>query len=101
MYRPGATMGDRKDDKFVKNFREAKKHGYIVGAYHYYDPNQNSTLQTENYIKTIKLKRGDFIPIVDLERFSSVQSFEKLKQGLQNCLNILEKKYNHLVCIKF
>ncbi len=89
-----ATMGgDRKDSKFQDNFKKARKAGFIVGAYHYYDPNENSTIQAENYLESIKLEKGDFVPILDIERLSKIQSNEKLKKGITNWLNIVEKKY--------
>jgi lysozyme len=90
-----STMGDdRTDDKFNQRFKEAKAAGFIVGAYHYYDPNENSVKQAYNYLSAIKLKKGDFIPIVDLERLSRIQSTDKLKKGLKNWLDIVEKHYH-------
>jgi len=89
-----ATMGaDRKDEKFEQNITGAKSVNYIVGAYHYYDPNEPSAKQAKNYLETIDLQKGDFIPIVDIERLSNCQSTERLKKGLKNWLNIVEKKY--------
>lgn len=88
------TMGDDRDDeKFDKRFQEAKSAGFKVGTYHYYDPNENSTKQAHNYLSAIKLRKGDLIPIVDLERLSRIQSTEKLKMGLKNFLDIVEKHY--------
>lgn len=89
-----ATMGDdRKDDRFVHRMNELRKEGFIVGAYHYYDPNESSTKQAQNYLSRVKLRKGDFVPIVDLERLSSIQSTKKLKDGLRNWLNIVGKAY--------
>lgn len=88
-----ATMGsDREDKTFQKNFYSAKKY-FIVGAYHYYDPNENSTLQAENYLRKVKLQPGDFIPILDIERLSSIQSKTKLIEGVKNWMIIVEKEY--------
>ena len=89
-----ATMGDdRKDDKFQRRIKEVREAGFITGAYHYYDPNENSTKQAENYLSRVKLQKGDFIPIVDLEKLSKIQSTKELRQGLKNWLDIVEKKY--------
>ncbi len=89
-----STMGDdRRDGKYYTNLAGARKQGFIVGAYHYYDPNENSTLQANNYLNTVKLKKGDIIPIVDLERLSSIQNQKKLKTGLKKWLKIVEKRY--------
>lgn len=89
-----ATMGsNRQDEMFAKDFREARKYGFLIGVYHYYDPNQNSRKQAENYIRYVHLRKGNFIPIVDLEHISHVQSISRLRLGLHRFLNILEKKY--------
>ena len=89
-----STMGDdRKDKKFQKNWENAREKGFVVGAYHYYDPNENSTLQAENYISTVNLVSGDIIPVLDIEKLSRVQSMDKLRIGLKNWLTIVEEHY--------
>lgn len=89
-----STMGDnRRDGKYYTNLAGARRQGFIVGAYHYYDPNENSVLQANNYLNTVKLKKDDIIPIVDLERLSRVQNKKNLKAGLKNWLKIVEKRY--------
>lgn len=89
-----ATMGkNRKDAKFQYNWNEAKKKGFIVGAYHYYDPNENSLRQAKNYLNSIRLQPGDFIPVVDIERLSRIQSKKRLRLGLQRWLNAVEARY--------
>ncbi len=89
-----STMGkNRKDKKFQKNWRSAKEKGFIVGAYHYYDPNENSVAQAENYLKSTPLKSGDFIPVVDIESLGKKQSKERLLLGLKRWLDIVEKHY--------
>jgi len=85
--------GNRVDKKFKENFAEAKKHGFIVGAYHYYDPNENSHLQARNFIKQVSLQKGDIYPVLDIEKISKIQSMDKLRQGLKNWLIIIEKHY--------
>lgn len=89
-----STMGDdRKDKKFQENWDAAKKEGFIVGAYHYYDPNENSNKQAQNYIKTVDVKKGDIIPILDIEIPSKIQSMKKLRAGLKNWLDVAETHY--------
>lgn len=89
-----STMGDdRKDENFQKNWSEAKDYGFIVGTYHYYDPDENSSKQAQNYIETVKLSKGDIIPILDIEKISEVQSMNQLRIGLKNWLDIVEEHY--------
>lgn len=88
-----STVGTDVDTRYKKNYKEAKKQGFIVGSYHYYRPNENSTLQFENFKKTVKLERGDIIPVVDIEVASTVQSMESLKVGVRNFVTLIEKEY--------
>ena len=89
-----ATMGTkRKDNYFTHNWKAALKQGIIRGAYHYYRPNENSTKQANNYIKRVKLRKGDLPPILDIESLSRKQSVRSLQIGLKNWLNIIEKHY--------
>jgi len=64
-----STMGiNGKDKQFLYNWRKAKDFGYIRGAYHYYRPNENPESQFLNYKKMVRLSKGDFIPILDVEQ---------------------------------
>ncbi len=89
-----ATAGkDYYDIKFAKNWKDIEDHKLIKGAYHYYRPNENSTEQANFFTKHVKLNYGDLPPILDIEKYSRVQSLNKLKTGLLNWLNIVEKHY--------
>lgn len=89
-----ATMGTKRKDKYFKyNWSEAKKHTIKVGAYHYYRPNENSTKQASNFIKNVKLEKGDLPPVLDIEKLPTKQSLKSLKIGLINWLTIIEKHY--------
>ena len=80
------------DPKFRYNWENAKKHNYIRGAYHFYSPNSNSTEQFENYKSTVKIKKGDFIPILDIEKESKLGR-ENLREGVLNWLKLAEQEY--------
>lgn len=88
-----ATMGDNKDKLFENYWREVSKLPVKKGAYHYYRPNENSTKQAENYIQNVTLNPGDFPPILDIERHSTIQSRERLRDGIRNWLQIIETHY--------
>ena len=88
-----ATMGGSRKDKFFRaNFDSAKKY-FIVGAYHYYDPNEHSSLQAKNFISTVKLDSGNLRPVLDIERLSTNQSISSLRVSLKNWLKLVEKHY--------
>lgn len=84
---------DHKDRKFDYNWSKLKKYNVMRGAYHYYRPNENSTEQAELFTKTVVLEKGDIAPILDIEKYSNVQSVSSLKNGLVNWLNIVEEYY--------
>ncbi len=88
-----ATMGDDQDNLFASNWSAIDTMNLAKGAYHYYRPNQNSTKQAENFIRQVKLEKGDFRPILDIEKQSSIQSKERLREGLRNWLRIVENHY--------
>ncbi|REG98297.1 glycoside hydrolase family 25 protein [Flavobacterium aquicola] len=89
-----ATVGkDRPDRQFKRNWLGAKENKMIRGAYHYYRPNENSLEQAELFIKTVKLKKGDLPPVLDIEKLPKEQSIERLKIGLKRWLKAVELHY--------
>lgn len=89
-----ATAGtDKVDSQFKENWKQAKYHHFIRGAYHYYRPNENSLEQAENFIKTVTLQKGDFPPVLDIEKFPKNQSLDNLKIGLKRFLKKIDGHY--------
>jgi len=89
-----ATAGnDREDERFKENWLGAKKRKMIRGAYHYYRPNENSLEQAKLFIKTVRLKKGDLPPVLDIEKLPKGQSLDSLKIGLRRWLNAVEAHY--------
>ncbi len=89
-----ATAGKDKTDSYFKtNWKEAGNKGFMRGAYHYYRPNENSLKQADNFIKAVKLNKGDLPPVLDIEKIPSKQSMDSLKTGLKRWLDKVEKHY--------
>lgn len=89
-----ATMGKNSvDRRFKENWYSVKDSSIVMGAYHYYRPNENSTKQANNFIANVSLNNGDIIPILDIEQQSSIQSISRLRKGLLNWLKIIEEHY--------
>jgi GH25 family lysozyme M1 (1,4-beta-N-acetylmuramidase) len=91
-------------DKEISNTRELlnthndtcsnNKDKITIGAYHYYNPNINSTKQFEVFAKQVPLlSKWDFPPVLDIERLPTEQNMNNLKKWLKNRLNLAEKKY--------
>jgi lysozyme len=89
-----ATAGmDRPDRQFEENWEGVKKKKIIRGAYHYYRPDENSLEQAELFIATVKLKKGDLPPVLDIEKRPKGQSISNLKKGLRSWLTAVEAHY--------
>jgi lysozyme len=89
-----ATAGnDREDAQFDENWLGAKKRKMIRGAYHYYRPNENSLEQAKLFIKTVRLRKGDLPPVLDIEKLPKGQSLDSLKIGLRRWLKAVEAHY--------
>ena len=89
-----ATAGsDKEDNQFDENWIGAKKQDLIRGAYHYYRPNENSLEQAENFIKTVRLKKGDLPPVLDIEQLPNEQCVDSLIKGLHRWLDKVDAHY--------
>ena len=88
-----ATEGcSHKDAKFNKNWKAAKKHGFIRGAYHFFSAESPGEEQAKRFIKNVKLEPGDLPPVVDVEqdKKNNVASYRK---NLAAFINAIEKHY--------
>ena len=55
--------GDHNDTTFEANFANARNHGFIRGAYHFYIPGTDALKQADFFIRTVKLDTGDLPPV--------------------------------------
>ncbi|TWP30965.1 glycoside hydrolase family 25 protein [Apibacter muscae] len=89
-----ATQGIyKKDNFFDSNWNNLKAKKFIKGAYHYYNPDQNSSEQAKNFIKAVHLEKGDLPPVLDIEELPKNQSIDLLKKGIMNWLRLVENEY--------
>ena len=89
-----ATIGnDGLDTRFKENWNAAQQQKFTCGAYHYYRPNENSILQAKLFVKNVRLHKGDFPPILDIEKLPEEQSIDSLKVGLKRWLQFVENHY--------
>ena len=78
------------DPDYIDNIEKARKAGFVCGVYHFYDPSTSPQKQAQHYINTVNLKKGDFVPVVDVERAGRSQD---LRRDLLVYLKELEKHY--------
>ena len=87
-----ATEGrDHKDKRFDRNWREAKKHGFIRGAYHYFTTASSGDAQASMFIKNVKLTKGDLPPMIDIEE--TPKNKEAFITELKKFISRLEEHY--------
>ncbi len=88
-----ATEGvDHKDEMFERNWKLLHENKITHGAYLYFIPLNSGVLQAINFINTVKLKKGDLPPAIDIEQTSGL-SEKELKFNLKECLQTLESHY--------
>lgn len=63
-----ATEGyNYKDKRFNSNWKRAKEHGFVRGAYHYFTEKSSGDAQAAMFIKNVELESGDLPPMIDIE----------------------------------
>lgn len=79
------------DPYFQRNWREAPKVGIICGAYHYFKPSKSGKWQAKFFLQTVKIEKGDFPPVVDIEELNGTDP-NKMRQGLKEFLNHIQNR---------
>ena len=88
-----ATESDNWSDKnFFRNWKEAKNHNIVRGAYHFFDPNESAEKQMNNFFNKVNLEKGDLPPMLDVEQESRISTSEYRSKVLK-CLKLLEHHY--------
>lgn len=67
VYVKASEGSDFKDKKFEENFENARKHGFMRGAYHYFSTTSSGVSQANLFISMVKLQPGDLPPVLDIE----------------------------------
>ena len=83
--------GDYPDDRFVANFDSARVHGFVRGAYHFYNPKTDANKQADFFISSVKLEPGDLPPVLDIEKKG--KDIKKLQADLKVWLRRVEAHY--------
>lgn len=88
-----ATEGNSfKDKKFKYNWRKSKAAGFLRGAYHYFSPHKKGEDQAKHYINNVKLNKGDFPPVIDVEDIGNISS-KTLMKGVMKFAKKVEAHY--------
>ncbi len=62
---------DLRDHRFRDNFENARRYGFVRGAYHFFNPQSDPVKQAELYFRHVQLLPGDMPPILDVEHRGS------------------------------
>lgn len=83
--------GDYLDPTFLAHFDSARAHGFIRGAYHFYNPKTDPVRQADFFIRTVKLEAGDLPPVLDIEKRGKDE--QVLRRDLKIWLDRIEQHY--------
>ena len=86
VYLKATEGGDFQDTKFQDNWLQAREHGFLVGAYHFYRLCRDGKIQAQNFIATVPKKADALPPVIDLEydaKCINTFSKEQLLQEIQ------------------
>lgn len=92
----GATITDA---YFEKNWKSIKSISSApIGAYHFFMSAEDPVKQAENYIKSVKLQKGDLLPIIDVELDCGgctelKTSKSELVSNLKTYIQLIEQHY--------
>ncbi len=56
------------DPSYARHAKALDKAGILWGAYHFFGHRTSGKAQARNFIRTAKLKKGNLIPVLDIER---------------------------------
>lgn len=80
------------DPTYAKHSKELEEAGILWGAYHFFGHRTPGKEQAENFIKTAQLKKGNIIPVLDIEWHRFMKDPKKsVKEALAFCREI--KRY--------
>ena len=97
VYLKATEGGDFKDTKFQENWLQAREHGFLVGAYHFYRLCRDGQTQADHFIATVPKKDDALPPVIDLEYDSKcIDTFtqEQLIQEIQIMHDALKQHYD-------
>lgn len=80
---------------YVADYRAARRHGYKVGAYHFFSTRTSGAAQARYFLKHSLYSKGDFPPVLDLEPSRSqiikMGGTKKMLKEVRQWLKMVEK----------
>lgn len=93
-----STEGISVRNKFYpSDYRQAQKHGYKTGTYHFYSTTSPALAQARHFVKSSFYKAGDLPPVLDVEpsnqQIAKAGGAEALFKGVRTWLNYVHAKW--------
>jgi len=82
------------DENFNDNFYQAREHGFIRGAYHFWSNKSTAREQAYFFLAMVHLEPGDLPPVLDVEHKPKNISTEEFQQNILTWLHIVEDRYH-------
>lgn len=91
-----ATQGTTvTNNYYAADYKAAHKHGYHVGAYHFYSTTSGAREQARHFLKTAKFSTGDFPPVFDVEpsdaQIKAMGGKDKMLNEMRTWLKVVEE----------
>ncbi|WP_167852189.1 glycoside hydrolase family 25 protein [Hymenobacter elongatus] len=81
-----------RDQRFRRNWKEARAAGIYRGAYHYFQPNYDGAVQATLFVRTVPLSSGDLPPVLDVEA-PEFHDVAQMRRGITTWLRLVERHY--------
>lgn len=88
----GVTLQDK---RYVENYTEAKKHGILVGSYHFFSYKSSGKEQANNFLSIAQHKDSDLLPVLDAEFSKVMPQKDKVVDELVSFVNTIYEKLGH------
>ena len=82
------------DENFNSYFYEAREHGFVRGAYHFWSNHSSARDQAYYFLKQVHLEEGDLPPVLDIEHKPNERSVEDFQRDVLTWLHIVEDRYH-------
>lgn len=86
-----------KNKYFASDYVAARKHGYKVGAYHFFSIMSPGKQQATFFVKNSRFSRNDLPPVLDIEpsdaQIKRAGGIDVIFKNVRDWINIVEKSY--------
>lgn len=86
--------GDFLDENFEENFFQAREHGFMRGAYHFWSNKNGAREQAYFFLEKVPLEEGDLPPVLDVEHKPDDVTTEDFQRDILTWLHIVEDRYH-------